>query len=958
MGVLQQRAVTASALVCALLLSGRAFAAPDSKHDTVADSKDQATLDARATQDCNNVPATPGPIPDWYVERCLTHTQSKPVVSQDPYGSRTPSVVQGPILLQETSTNTVNKSSVGGIATLTSFGALVPTSTTDFPADLIRLVGDQLNVYQITSSGAVSRYDSSGVNTVLAPIGPPAGNTWTDTATDPTSGIVYAASASATCTNSTLSTLNVLGGTTVTVGVISATACIVGLAADNAGNLWGVDIVGDNLYSINKVTGAGTLVGSLGFNSNYGQGMDCNPANGVCYMFTVNFGNANSADLRTINTATGATTLVAVIGTASPGGAVQVPGAVFETMGNCSTDAECSDGDLCTGTETCVANLCTPGTPVNCDDGLFCTIDSCAPATGACSHAPNPCSDGDPCTTDACDEGTHTCTHSGAPVHICSSGATSIPSVGTGTPYPSSITVAGLGTNASVCSVQLNGLSHTWPDDIDILLVGPAAPSPNAIIMSDCGGSTPLVGVNLTLSDAAANPLPDTGGIPSGTYKPTNYGAGDAFAAPAPAPSGGSALSAFSGLNPNGVWKLFVVDDVAGDSGTLSQWCVNIVVSQCTTNADCSDGNLCNGVETCVNNNCVPGTPVNCDDGQFCTIDSCDPPTGNCLHAPNPCSDGDLCTPDSCDEVNDVCVHGANACVQVCNAGAIAINDSAAPPTLATPYPSTITVAGAVGIFTLASVDLSGIGHTYPDDIDILLAAPGTPTTATLMSDVGGSTAVVGINLHLTDGAPPLPDAGPLVSGTFAPTNVDNLDTWPAPAPAPTGGTTLSSFNGTNPNGNWNLFVVDDAGADSGTIANGWCLNYLLTCSTASDCDDSDSCSVDSCVNGFCTHSPVLTPGAVSGVTAASDKQTYSWSAEPNSTRYDVLRGDLSALPVGPGGGDEVCFDNLLVSVLMDPATPAPGDGYWYVVRGENSCTNGSYGTDSIGNPRISTTCP
>jgi hypothetical protein len=48
-----------------------------------------------------------------------------------------------------------------------------------------------------------------------------------------------------------------------------------------------------------------------------------------------------------------------------------------------------------------------------------------------------------------------------------------------------------------------------------------------------------------------------------------------------------------------------------------------------------------------------------------------------------------------------------------------------------------------------------------------------------------------------------------------------------APAPAPPHGTTLSVFNGVNPNGAWRLFVVDDAGADVGSIAGGWSLNIV-----------------------------------------------------------------------------------------------------------------------------------
>jgi subtilisin-like proprotein convertase family protein len=157
--------------------------------------------------------------------------------------------------------------------------------------------------------------------------------------------------------------------------------------------------------------------------------------------------------------------------------------------------------------------------------------------------------------------------------------AITIPSAGTSgtaSPYPSNITVAGLSFTVSKVTVTLTNFSHMAPGDVDILLVGPTGA--NAIIMSDVGGVSSATNVTLTFDDAAATAL--AAPFVSGTFKPTNVFPPDIFPAPAPAPSGGSALSVFNGTNPNGTWSLFVFDDGGGDVGSIGGgWSLNITVS-------------------------------------------------------------------------------------------------------------------------------------------------------------------------------------------------------------------------------------------------------------------------------------------------------------------------------------------------------------------------------------------
>ncbi|HKP12259.1 MAG TPA: proprotein convertase P-domain-containing protein, partial [Blastocatellia bacterium] len=159
------------------------------------------------------------------------------------------------------------------------------------------------------------------------------------------------------------------------------------------------------------------------------------------------------------------------------------------------------------------------------------------------------------------------------------------------------------------------------------------------------------------------------------------------------------------------------------------------------------------------------------------------------------------------------------------NATPISINDSDTPPTMASPYPSTINVAGLSGNVTKVTVDLTNLTHTFSDDMDILLVGP-TGATAVIMSDAGGSWPIFHLNLTLDDdAATALPDNTQLASGTYRPMNYANPDQWPMVAPTPTSSAALSVFNGTDPNGTWKLYMIDDEAGDSGTLAGGWSLN-------------------------------------------------------------------------------------------------------------------------------------
>ena len=150
----------------------------------------------------------------------------------------------------------------------------------------------------------------------------------------------------------------------------------------------------------------------------------------------------------------------------------------------------------------------------------------------------------------------------------------------TANPYPSGILVRELVSGSiTKVTVSLKEFSHTFPDDVDIVLVSPNGV--NFVLFSDLGGNTPVSNLDITLDDDAESILPDSSLLGSGTFRPTNVGSTDIFSGVAvnhpgddAAPGGTQTFaSKFNGLNSdevNGTWKLYVVDDSPADSGSIS----------------------------------------------------------------------------------------------------------------------------------------------------------------------------------------------------------------------------------------------------------------------------------------------------------------------------------------------------------------------------------------------------
>jgi hypothetical protein len=159
------------------------------------------------------------------------------------------------------------------------------------------------------------------------------------------------------------------------------------------------------------------------------------------------------------------------------------------------------------------------------------------------------------------------------------------------------------------------------------------------------------------------------------------------------------------------------------------------------------------------------------------------------------------------------------------NSQTITILDSASPPTAASLYPSSINLSDLPGTITDVDLTIHGFAHSTPQNVDMLLVGP-TGQAVRVMSDVGGNNGVSDVSLTIDDEAAELAPDQWLTTGRYRVTNRSDSssDSFPAPAPSSSYASSLSAFDGTNPTGEWSLYVVDDHSGGSGQINGGWSL--------------------------------------------------------------------------------------------------------------------------------------
>jgi subtilisin-like proprotein convertase family protein len=420
-------------------------------------------------------------------------------------------------------------------------------------------------------------------------------------------------------------------------------------------------------------------------------------------------------------------------------------------------------------------------------------------------------------------------------------------------PYPSTITVSGLAGTVTKVTVTIAGLTHTSPDDVSLLLVGPGGGSQHLVFLGDAGGGTDVNAITLTFDDAGASAAPDVTALATGTYRPTDYASGvNTFPAPAPAPTNRAApqgaatlATAFNGINPNGTWSLYATDDSCGDTGSISGgWALNVTIAAAaatttvvqsslnpsrtgqsvtfTATVTSSGGPVTEGTVSFTDNGASMGGPV--------AVNA----SGQAGFTTNTLTEGDhtiLATYNGTVNFatssgslnqrvdNDTVVEGSS----YCNPGDLTVANQGA----SFPYPSNVFVVGAQTQISEVTLTVQGVTHTAPGDIELLLVGPEGQNLRVL-SDAGDSNDASDITVVFDDDA-----AGPLAASapwgtngttiTVQPTQL-GAASFPAPAPAVSGATALSTFDATNPNGTWSLYFNDDSLADGGSMT-GWCLN-------------------------------------------------------------------------------------------------------------------------------------
>jgi photosystem II stability/assembly factor-like uncharacterized protein len=324
------------------------------------------------------------------------------------------------------------------------------------------------------------------------------------------------------------------------------------------------------------------------------------------------------------------------VGDVCAGGSCQPGGAR-----DCSfLDNACNLGTCDEAGDTCQATANNEGQP--CDDGLFCTLGEVCQAGTCANPSPRDCSGaGDQCNLGVCDDGLDQCVGQAlADGSACEDGQF----CSVGDTCQSGNCLTGSARDCSGFGDQCNlGVCDEAADQCDMqpLANGTGCDDADACTMTDVCTDGNCEGVALDL---------DGDGYVDLVCGGTDCADGDPAINP----------GVFEG--PAG--DPLCADGIDNDCDALTDL-AEVTCGNCNVDADCSDADVCNGLETCAGGVCQAGTPLVCDDGNDCTSDGCDPVAG-CSSVQDP--DGSACGQRYCaglDRFQPTCQAGSCAGVQL-----------------------------------------------------------------------------------------------------------------------------------------------------------------------------------------------------------------------------------------------------------------------------------------------------
>ncbi len=343
----------------------------------------------------------------------------------------------------------------------------------------------------------------------------------------------------------------------------------------------------------------------------------------------------------------------------------------------CATDADCvnqDDGDVCNGTLFCnkTSGSCdlNPATVVVCPsvDDTTCNKNLCQPKTGKCALSPvnqglgcddgNPCTKSDSCLAGKCQPGTNTCECEKdadcakqevepknpciAPLYCDTTGQK--PKCA---PNPDKDIKCSASSDTkclkNLCNPKTGQCAMTPVNDKQV-----CAPGTLCAAVQICQSGQCKTGAPLSCNDGNPCTADSCDDFKGCQHKQTN------------------AIQCDDG-NKCTIEDLCVqgfctgtTTDCNDESPCTQDLCAPLIGCQHFAKpGSCSDDDACTYGDVCKDKVCLPGKAVDCDDGNVCTADSCDPAKG-CVGTPlqKVCTDGDACTKgDKC--VSGVCFPGA-----------------------------------------------------------------------------------------------------------------------------------------------------------------------------------------------------------------------------------------------------------------------------------------------------------